>query len=139
MHSARGRAVSVRAEVRTALHPGRVLQQTALLVVERGGTTLSRKLNLLSDTFADRLTATRAAPIDLLRGAASQKCPPPAGHSKTIRICGQRSQSPVPTCVTHWQRRNARQHVLPWPTGERAKQSSCYTLAADARSELYQK
>lgn len=56
------------AEVRDALSPQGVLAQSGLVSVDRGcSMTLSGKLDLLSDTFADHIVSSDADPVCLLR------------------------------------------------------------------------
>ncbi|MBP0635930.1 AAA family ATPase [Cupriavidus sp. AcVe19-6a] len=56
------------AEVRVALGPHGVLAQSGLVSVDRGcSMTLSGKLDLLSDTFADHIVSSDADPVCLLR------------------------------------------------------------------------
>lgn len=126
------------AEVRTALHPGGVLQQTALLVVERGGsTTLSAKLNLLSDTFADRLTATRAAPIDLLRGRIAEVSAARLSFEDYPHLRATLTVArPYLRHALATQKRGVNM-FFHGPPGT-GKTELMRTLAADARSELYE-
>lgn len=64
------------AQVREALSTQGVLAQSGLVSVDRGGSsTLSGKLDLLSDRFADHIVSSEADPIALLRDTVAMAEP----------------------------------------------------------------
>lgn len=64
------------AQVRDALRTQGVLAQSGLVAVDRGSSsTLSSKLELLSDSFADHIVSSDADPIALLRDTVAQAEP----------------------------------------------------------------
>jgi len=68
--------------VRTSLGPDGVLARTGLVTVDRGGSsTLCRKLDLLSDHFADSIYSSDTDPVNLLRGMVTISAPPHLGLS----------------------------------------------------------
>ena len=64
-------------EVRASLNPQGLLATSGLLSVDRGGSSgLGRKLNLLSDNFADCIYSSDADPVGLLRDTVIPSDPP---------------------------------------------------------------
>ncbi|KAB2937469.1 MAG: ATP-binding protein [Rhodocyclaceae bacterium] len=63
--------------VRVSLGPDGVLARTGLVTVDRGGSsTLCRKLDLLSEHFADSIYSSDTDPVNLLRGMVTISAPP---------------------------------------------------------------
>ncbi|GAB1411710.1 MAG: hypothetical protein AMXMBFR31_30650 [Candidatus Desulfobacillus denitrificans] len=68
--------------LRESLGPDGVLARTGLVTVDRSGSgTLCRKLDLISQHFADSIYSSDADPVNLLRGMVSPSVPPHLGLS----------------------------------------------------------
>jgi transitional endoplasmic reticulum ATPase len=59
-------------EVADALNPKGVLARSGILSVRNNSSSLRGKLDLLSETFADRMVSADTDPIDLLRGTVAK-------------------------------------------------------------------